>query len=80
MTKDTVSFPSMIIKVVDKKATLPARKGSLRAKRWGLLLTMDGKSITDYYKSCRDAGCPCTANNPRDAVAKGLITLVEPKS
>ena len=71
-------FPALVIKVPNTTATPPARPGSLRFKRWTLLLGMDGQTVSAYYKACRDAGLPCTANNPRDAHTKGLIQLTMP--
>jgi hypothetical protein len=50
------------------------------AQRHAILLTLDGQTVRDYYKACKDAGIPCTANNPRTAHAKGLIQLVAPKA
>ena len=78
MTK-AISFTAQVIKVSNKKATIPARPGSKIFKRYTILLTLDGKTVADYYGACRDAGVPCTANNPRNAVTKGLIELVVPK-
>ncbi len=74
----STNFPAQVIRVKNAKASLPARPGSLRFKRWSILLTMNGKTVSDYYRACRDAGMPCTANNPRDAVTKGLIELAAP--
>lgn len=81
-TEKEVPFPAQIITVVDPKVNLStkARTGSLRHKRWAILLKMGNKTVSDYYAACRDAGIPCTANNPRDAVKKGIITLSAPKS
>ena len=79
-TKDPVNFSDMVIGVPDNKAKSFARPGSQVDQRHAILLTLDGKTVKDYYKSTRDAGVPCTANNPRKAAAKGLITLTEPKS
>lgn len=73
-------FVALVIRVPDPKAEIPARKGSQRAKRWQILLGMDGQTVRDYYKACKDAGTPCTANNPRDAHAKGLVNLTAPKT
>ena len=71
-------FAKLVIKVPNAKATPPARPGSLRFKRWAILLGMSGQTVSQYYKACREAGMPCTANNPRDAHAKGLINLTMP--
>jgi hypothetical protein len=81
-TEKEVPFPAQVIKVVDPKVNLStkARAGSLRNKRWAILMQMNGKTVSDYYAACRKAEMPCTANNPRDAVEKGLITLSAPKS
>lgn len=80
MAKD-IAFPAMVIGVSKKKIELGkfARPGCLRFKRWQILLTMDGKTVSDYYRACREAGIPCTANNPRDAAKKELITLSAPQ-
>ena len=78
--KTKVNFTDMVIGVPDKKVKSFARPGSAVSKRHAILLTLDGKTVSDYYKSCRDAGIPCTANNPRKAADKGLITLTEPTS
>lgn len=80
MTKSKDVFTAQVIKVANKKATIPARPGSKIFKRWTILLTLDGKTVKDYYAACRDAGIPCTANNPRNAATKGLIELVAPKA
>lgn len=80
--KVEVTFPNKLIKVVDPKAKLfPAKVRTMgnRFKCWQILLTMDGKTVSEYYKACRDAGLPCAANNPRDAVTKKLIELNAPK-
>ena len=80
-TQDAVKYTAQVIKVT-KGTSLAGkvRPGSLRAKRWQILQTMDGKTVSDYYAACRKAGIPCTANNPRDAVKKDIITLTAPKS
>jgi hypothetical protein len=75
------SFTSMVITVPNKEARIPARPGCARAKRWQLLVSKcNGKTVGDYYTLCREAGIPCTRNNPERAVEKGLITLAAPKS
>ena len=81
-TEKEVPFPAQVIKVVDPKINLStkARAGSLRNKRWAILMQMNGKTVSDYYSQCREAGMPCTANNPRDAVENWLITFSAPKS
>ena len=53
----------------------PARPRTVRFDRYALLADMDGKTVEDYYAACRDAGIPCSKNNPVNAVAKGFITL-----
>lgn len=73
-----VSFTTLVIKVPNNMATPLARPGSKIYKRQAILLTLDGGTVKDYYKACSDAGVPCTANNPRNAHAKGLIQLVAP--
>jgi len=73
-----VTFPAQIIRVKNAKATIPARPKSQRYRRWAILLGMDGKTVSEYYKACREAGVPCTKNNPVMAMAKGLITLDPP--
>ena len=75
------TFTSMVITVPNKEARIPARPGCARAKRWQLLVSKcNGKTVGDYYTLCREAGIPCTRNNPERAVEKGLITLAAPKS
>tara|TARA_R110000824_G_scaffold190187_1_gene371603 strand:- start:840 stop:1118 length:279 start_codon:yes stop_codon:yes gene_type:complete len=74
-----VAFTALIVKVPDPKATPPARPGCARYQRWQILATMDGSTVSDYYKACKDAGLACTANNPRDAHAKGFIVLTAVK-
>lgn len=73
-----VPFTTLLIKVPNAKATPLARPGSKIYKRQAILLNLDGGTVKDYYKACSDAGVPCTANNPRNAHAKGLIQLVAP--
>ena len=73
-------FPALVIRVPNASAKSPARPGCMVAQRHAILLTLDGQTVRDYYKACKDAGIPCTANNPRSAHDKGLIQLVAPKS
>ena len=73
-----VPFPTLVIKVPNVKATPTARPGSKIFKRQAILLTLDGATVRDYYRACSESGVPCTANNPRNAHAKGLIQLVAP--
>ena len=47
MTKE-ISFTAQVIKVANKKATIPARPGSKIFKRYTILLTLDGKTVQDY--------------------------------
>lgn len=53
----------------------PARPRTMRHERFNILATLDGKTVEDYYQACRDAGIPCSKNNPVQAVDKGFITL-----
>ena len=79
--KVEVKFADQVIKVVNTKVNLAGltKANSKRFKRWSILLKMDGSTVSEYYKACREAGIPCTANNPRDAVTKKLIELNAPK-
>ena len=73
-------FTALVIRVPNASAKSPARPGCMVAQRHAILLTLEGKTVRDYYKACKDAGIPCTANNPRAEHDKGLIQLVAPKS
>jgi|TARA_R110000824_G_scaffold64402_6_gene168274 hypothetical protein len=73
------TFVQNVITVPNKAAKIPARKGSARARRWAILLTLSGQTVGAYYKACRDAGIPCTKNNPLRARDMGLVTLAPPK-
>ena len=73
------TFVQHVITVPNAKAKIPARKGSARARRWAILLTLNGQSVAAYYKACREAGIPCTKNNPLRARDLGLVTLAPPK-
>jgi|TARA_R110002153_G_scaffold83732_3_gene210285 hypothetical protein len=80
----TVPFPSMVIGVKDKAAATKllatkVRPGTLRMRRWNILVGMDGKTVSEYFKACKEDGVPCTANNPRDAAKFEIVTLTAPK-
>lgn len=80
--KVEVKFTNQVIKVIDPKVNLFPAKVKTRGNRfkcWQILMNMDGSTVSEYYKACREAGIPCTANNPRDAVTKKLIELNAPK-
>jgi len=79
MKTDKATFVNSVIHVPDPKKTPPARPTSARFKRWKILLGMDGSTVSDYYAKCKEAGIPCTRNNPELAVQKGLVTLEPPK-
>jgi hypothetical protein len=68
-----------VISVPNVKAEIPARADSYRAKRWKILVGMSGKTIGDYYKAARDAGIPCSKNNPILAAEKGLVVIKTPE-
>jgi transcriptional regulator with XRE-family HTH domain len=71
-------FPSLKIRVPDENAVPPARSGTDRYKRFKILRTLNGKTVRDYYKACREAGIPCQKNNPVLAHKKGFIILTSP--
>ena len=73
-------FPALVISVPNPSVESPARKGTAVRERHAILLTLDGATVSTYYKACKEAGVPCTANNPRNAHDKGLIILTAPKS
>jgi len=56
-------------------AANPARPRTARHARFAILSTLNGKTVADYYKACREAGIPCSKNNPILAMQKGFITL-----
>lgn len=73
------------ITVIDPKVNLfPAkvRRRGNRFKCWQILMTMDGKSVSEYFAACRAAGIAdgggCSANNVRDAINKAGIITVSP--
>ena len=77
LATSTAPLPQWVIAVPNPQATNPA-KGK-RGERWALLLTMNGKTVGDYYAACRSAPCGgCTANNPLSAHGHGLIVLTPP--
>jgi len=71
-------FPSLIIRVPDKNAVPPARSGTKRYRRFQILRTLNGKTVHDYYRACKEAGIPCQSNNPKIAHQKGFIVLSSP--
>jgi len=73
--KDEVKFQNLVIKVTNPDINLSAvtKFNCDRYKRWTILLKMDGKTVSEYYKACRDAGLKCAANNPRDASSKEVM-------
>lgn len=74
-------FPLHVITVPNKDPAVlvgKVRPKSSRMKRWTILLSCDGETVSSYYKKCRDAGIPCTANNPRLAVTKGIVKINPP--
>jgi len=73
-----VAFSTLVIGVPNTKATIPARPGSQRARRWAVLLKQNGNTVAAYYAACRALGTPCSKNNPMLAYQKGLITLSAP--
>jgi len=75
---DVAPFPSLVIRVPDVNADPPARLGTDRYERFKILKTLNGKTIRDYYKACREAGIPCQKNNPILAHQKGFIVLIAP--
>jgi len=81
----TAQFADMVIVVKDQAAATKllatkVRPGTLRMRRWNILVGMDGQTLRSYYKACKEDGVPCTANNPRDAVKHEIISLVAPSA
>jgi len=66
------------IKVLAKTVT-GTRPGCDRFKRWSILLTMNGKTVKEYFAECLKQKVGAAGrNNVEDAVTKGLIELVAP--
>jgi|TARA_Y100000310_G_scaffold330444_1_gene402073 hypothetical protein len=70
--KIVVKDPKASAALVDRHS----RARTARNQRWHILVSMDGKTIADYYKAAREAGVPVSANNPIRAASLGIIGLV----
>ena len=75
MAKETTAKwdTSHTIKVLSKTVS-GTRPGCDRHKRWTTLLTMGGKTVTEYY-----AASGAARNNVEDAIKAGLIDVIAPK-
>ena len=75
MAKETTAKwdTSYTIKVLSKTVA-GTRPGCDRHKRWTTLLTMGGKTVTEYY-----AASGAARNNVEDAIKAGLIDVIAPK-
>lgn len=82
-TEKEVPFPAQVIKVVTDKVNGKAKPGTDRFRTWSVLVTMNGRRVSEYYKEAnkvRTGVSTTSKNNVVEAVAKGLITLSAPKS
>ena len=69
------------IKVLTDKV-IKAKPGTDRHRTWSVLIKMNGKTVSEYYKEAnkvRKGSSKTARNNVMDAVTKKLIELNAPK-
>lgn len=65
-----------VINVIPGAAN-PSRPRTTRHARYEILRNLDGQTVSDYYRACREQGVPCNMKSPRIAQQKGFITLTK---